>query len=216
MAATDQTPSSQADAPKRPAVFVVADHTALDFLNTRTSPYGVQFDWLSDGADLLDWLVTVKALDAATAEHLAAIWNPARIDQAAAEAGELREWFRAALKQRHKTGEFSPEVIERLNDLLKRDSGYGQISAPDADGHRHISDRLHWGDPGQLLVPIAASIANLVCEADFSLVRKCENPVCNMRFYDRTKGHRRRWCTQALCGNRAKVAAFRERQRKER
>ncbi|MEQ1718679.1 MAG: CGNR zinc finger domain-containing protein, partial [Hyphomicrobium sp.] len=27
------------------------------------------------------------------------------------------------------------------------------------------------------------------------------------------KGHRRRWCSQTMCGNRAKVAAFRERQR---
>jgi predicted RNA-binding Zn ribbon-like protein len=32
-----------------------------------------------------------------------------------------------------------------------------------------------------------------------------------MWFYDRTKGHRRRWCTSTGCGNRAKVAAFRAR-----
>lgn len=212
----DQIPSSKVDPPERPAPFVIADHASLDFLNTKASPWGTWFDWLSDGADLLAWLVTVKALDVATAEHLAAIWNPARIDQATAEAVELREWFRAALKERHTTGDFSPAVIERLNDILKRDAGYGQIGEPDADGHRHISNKRHWSDPGQLLVPIAASISNLVCEGDFSLVRKCENPVCTMQFYDRTKGHRRRWCTQALCGNRAKVAAFRERQRKGR
>nr|WP_254214234.1 CGNR zinc finger domain-containing protein [Burkholderia multivorans] len=30
-------------------------------------------------------------------------------------------------------------------------------------------------------------------------------------FLDRTKSHRRRWCSKALCGNRQKVAAFRRR-----
>jgi len=33
-----------------------------------------------------------------------------------------------------------------------------------------------------------------------------------MWFYDRTKSHRRRWCSMALCGNRAKARAHRERQ----
>jgi predicted RNA-binding Zn ribbon-like protein len=30
-------------------------------------------------------------------------------------------------------------------------------------------------------------------------------------FYDRTKSHKRRWCSMALCGNRHKVAEFRKR-----
>ena len=32
-----------------------------------------------------------------------------------------------------------------------------------------------------------------------------------LMFYDRTKSHKRRWCSMALCGNRHKVAEFRKR-----
>jgi predicted RNA-binding Zn ribbon-like protein len=46
---------------------------------------------------------------------------------------------------------------------------------------------------------------------DFSLIRRCEHPECVLWFYDRTKAHKRRWCSMALCGNRHKVAQFRKR-----
>jgi predicted RNA-binding Zn ribbon-like protein len=36
---------------------------------------------------------------------------------------------------------------------------------------------------------------------------------CRMLFLDRSRGRRRRWCSMAECGNRAKVAAHRERAR---
>jgi predicted RNA-binding Zn ribbon-like protein len=62
-----------------------------------------------------------------------------------------------------------------------------------------------------LLQPIADAIADLICHADFRLIRDCEGPVCTLKFLDRTKAHGRRWCSMAACGNRAKVAAFRTR-----
>lgn len=63
----------------------------------------------------------------------------------------------------------------------------------------------------QFLAPIAEAAATLLVEGDFGLVRTCEHPECVLWFYDRTKGHRRRWCSMALCGNRHKVAEFRKR-----
>jgi predicted RNA-binding Zn ribbon-like protein len=35
-------------------------------------------------------------------------------------------------------------------------------------------------------------------------------------FADHTRGHARRWCSMALCGNRAKQAAHRQRQKAQR
>lgn len=35
---------------------------------------------------------------------------------------------------------------------------------------------------------------------------------CGVPFIDRSRNHRRRWCKTGGCGNRAKVAAWRERQ----
>ncbi|MNH42693.1 CGNR zinc finger [compost metagenome] len=63
----------------------------------------------------------------------------------------------------------------------------------------------------QYLAPLAESAAELMAEGDFDLVRVCEHPDCVLWFYDRTKSHRRRWCSMALCGNRHKVAEFRKR-----
>lgn len=43
--------------------------------------------------------------------------------------------------------------------------------------------------------------------------KECSNPDCRSVFYDRSKNHSGRWCTMADCGNRAKVRAYRERER---
>jgi predicted RNA-binding Zn ribbon-like protein len=42
-------------------------------------------------------------------------------------------------------------------------------------------------------------------------VRKCANPGCAILFVDTSRSGRRRWCSMAACGNKAKVSAFRRR-----
>jgi predicted RNA-binding Zn ribbon-like protein len=54
-------------------------------------------------------------------------------------------------------------------------------------------------------------MGQLLMQEDLSLVRQCGGEDCTIIFLDRTKSHRRRWCSMAACGNRAKVAAFRAR-----
>ena len=44
-------------------------------------------------------------------------------------------------------------------------------------------------------------------------VRRCGDPRCSRVFFDATRNGRRRWCDMATCGNRAKAARFRERER---
>jgi predicted RNA-binding Zn ribbon-like protein len=58
-----------------------------------------------------------------------------------------------------------------------------------------------------------AQIASLVATEPPALVKRCAGPGCILWFVDRTKAHRRVFCSATVCGNRAKVAAFRERQR---
>jgi predicted RNA-binding Zn ribbon-like protein len=43
-------------------------------------------------------------------------------------------------------------------------------------------------------------------------VRKCEG--CPVHFLDVSKKGSRRWCSMGLCGNKVKVAAYQQRQRK--
>jgi len=58
---------------------------------------------------------------------------------------------------------------------------------------------------------IGEALAQLVCTEDFSDVKACEGPACTLLFADHTRGRTRRWCSMALCGNRAKQAAHRHR-----
>jgi predicted RNA-binding Zn ribbon-like protein len=46
-------------------------------------------------------------------------------------------------------------------------------------------------------------------------VKGCEGPVCTLLFLDRTRARARRWCSMAVCGNRAKQAAHRTRTRRD-
>jgi predicted RNA-binding Zn ribbon-like protein len=67
-----------------------------------------------------------------------------------------------------------------------------------------------------LLLPIARTLADLVCNEDFTRVKACEGAGCILFFMDRTNGGARRWCSMAICGNRAKQSALRDRQRRGR
>lgn len=195
----------------------VGDHLALDFLNTVAAPKSTPIDWIGSGRDLVGWLVAAGALDERNAKRLVAKCPPAALNRVAQEAVQLREWFRVLLPLLKAGGgsrAMSPKDLDRLNGLLARDACYQRIE-PSRDGALRRCAARRWLEADELLMPIAVAIAELVCEGDFSLVRRCENPACTLWFFDRTKGHRRRWCSQAICGNRAKVAAFRERRRME-
>ena len=202
----------------RPPFMWAGDHVALDFLNSTTAPRGTPIEWIANGQDLVAWMIDAKVLDPAAAEHIRARFPARELDRVAAEAIVLREWFRAVLARAKARGVASlPHAdIERLNTVLARDATYRRIeSEGEGAGLRLVAGRA-WHKPGDLLVPLAAAMADLLCDADLDLVRNCENPPCTMWFYDRTKGHRRRWCSQAVCGNRAKVAAFRGRLKQKR
>jgi predicted RNA-binding Zn ribbon-like protein len=72
--------------------------------------------------------------------------------------------------------------------------------------------RIARGDAiASLLGPVAEAVAQLLAEGNFALVKQCEHPDCILWFYDRTKSHKRRWCSMAQCGNRYKAAQFRKR-----
>lgn len=216
-----RAPSSPAvnvpNATDRPPPMRVGDHLALDFANTIAAPKGSEIEWIGSGKDLLDWLTGSGAISPAEAQWIAGKWSPDDLNKVAQEAIELREWFRTILFRAKAAGTTALALadLNRLNAILERDATFRRIEPADANGQLRVTAERAWRDPGQLLVPIASAMAELLCECQIDLVRKCENPPCSLWFYDRTKGHRRRWCSQAMCGNRAKVAAFRVRKRLE-
>lgn len=197
----------------RPPALFVGDHLALDFLNSAATPAGGRIEWLRDGADLLGWLERAGAIDAATAARFRDQGGgAAALDGVAAEARRLREWLRGFVGRHRgqRLGAGAVAELEPLNGLLARSDGYGQVAADsEGDGLRWRRER-RWA-PAQLLQPLAEAIGDLICTADFRLVRACEGTACTLVFLDRTKAHSRRWCSMAVCGNRAKAAAHRAR-----
>jgi predicted RNA-binding Zn ribbon-like protein len=64
-----------------------------------------------------------------------------------------------------------------------------------------------WTEPFRALAPIARAAADLVAQPRGGEIKRCANPRCVLYFRDRSRAHRRRWCSMAVCGNRMKVAA---------
>ena len=197
-----------------PAIFV-ADAPGLDFLNSVATPVDEEVDWISDGEGLLSWLEQAGMAPRAALAALRAQCTPAELDGVAQQARALREWFRGFVRQRKGRSLAVDDVHELapLNQLLERDEKYGEIVAGPMDGVSGFALRANrrWKSPESLLLPIAEALARLVCDEDFTHVKACEGPRCTLMFADHTRGHARRWCSMAICGNRAKVAAHRAR-----
>jgi predicted RNA-binding Zn ribbon-like protein len=187
----------------------------LDFLNSVATPVDAEIDWIDDGDGLLAWMAQAQLVPAETLETLRAQAMPNEFDNVAAQARSLREWFRGYVRQRKGRPLASRDLseLEPLNRLLERDEGFGRIAVRD---HGHASAlefraMRRWRSPEALLLPIGEALAKFVCEEDFSNVKACEGPACTLMFADHTRGHARRWCSMAICGNRAKQAAHRSR-----
>jgi len=69
------------------------------------------------------------------------------------------------------------------------------------------------GTASQLLATLAADLLELVAGADIDNVKRCAHPGCTRLYLDSSRAKTRQWCGMSTCGNRAKVQAFRARQR---
>ncbi|WP_405587619.1 CGNR zinc finger domain-containing protein [Streptomyces sp. NBC_01190] len=210
-----------------PALFL-ADTLGLDFLNSIATPVDTEIDWIDDGDGLLAWLEQAELVPARTLAELREQALPGELDQIAAQARSLREDLRAFVRE-HRGRPLDPGALQELaplNRLLARDEGFLQLVA-DGQGGTDGADRVsktglrlqstrRWRSPDALLLPIGEALARFLSTEDFSDVKACEGPACTLMFVDHTRGRVRRWCSMAMCGNRAKQAAHRDRLKKGR
>jgi predicted RNA-binding Zn ribbon-like protein len=204
----------------RPPPFFIADALALDFLNTIAVPVDTKVEWLASGEDLLAWLEQAGLVpdDVLHAFQRSAV--PGELDGIAAQARSLRDWFKPFV-YKHMGRPLEPTALRELEPLnqLVRDPAYHQEH--DRGQEKREASGLawrplrRWQSPASLVFPIARSLADLVCTEDFTQVKACEGPPCTLLFIDRTRGHARRWCSMAVCGNRAKQAAHRNRLKRQ-
>jgi predicted RNA-binding Zn ribbon-like protein len=127
------------------------------------------------------------------------------------EAIALRRALRTSV-ERLTTGKSPPaDAVATINRALASRPAYRQLVRRGSG----LVSRTQSGEETalHLLVPVAESAAWLLEHGDRTLLRRCGNPGCILYFYDTTKNARRRWCSMAGCGSRAKAAAYYRRNR---
>jgi predicted RNA-binding Zn ribbon-like protein len=205
---------------QRPAPLFLADAIGLDFLNSIATPLSVPVDWITSGEDLLEWLATAGLVPREVSAEFAKNALPGELEAIAFQSRALREWFRDFVYA-HKGKPLTSDAAKRLeplNRVLARDEQFGQIvlgSAADKDGLSFQVQR-RWRSADSLLAVIAQAMADVVCHDDFTHIKACEGHDCTLVFMDRTRGHIRRWCSMAVCGNRTKIQAYRDRAKQAR
>jgi predicted RNA-binding Zn ribbon-like protein len=198
-------------APESPAEpLFLGGHPALDFLNTLFGPDDRQVETIGSGRAFLDWLVAASLLDETVSARLPRRFGEEALDGAAAEARKFREWARTWLMRWRAAPhrDYSSE-LSALNKMLARESCHREVVA--AGEGLKVTARPRLEQANALVALAAGPIAALVTEEQATLVRSCAGANCSLWFLDRTKSHRRLFCSAAVCGNRAKVQAFRVR-----
>ncbi len=93
--------------------------------------------------------------------------------------------------------------------VVNRAAGGLRLGAPQLDARL----RARWVTEA----PVAVALGRLAADAIDLLAReperlgRCAREDCGALILSRSRSERRRWCSMELCGNRAKVAAYRAR-----
>jgi predicted RNA-binding Zn ribbon-like protein len=178
---------------------LLADHLALDLLNTEAVSGSMRIDFWGDGDDVLRWL---RRCGIDTGD----LTDQVEKDALLAAAKHLRTVARELITL-HKGGERGDPT--HLNHYLASMQSVPVLEWN--EGGPRLVRKVLTQLPTRALGRVAEAVADLLVDGQFDLVRQCEHPDCVLWFYDRTKSHRRRWCSMALCGNRHKAAEFRRR-----
>ena len=199
-----------------PAIFI-AGPLGLDFLNSLARPIVEVVDWLGNGSDFLSWMKQAGLISVDEIAVLKSSMSPRELDRVAAKARDLRDWLRVFVTE-HMGRPLKDQALAQLgplNDLLVSDEIFLSLVPGPAPSEKQTSDeespaifhlraQRRWRKPDSLLSPIAEEIAKFISSADFRYVKACQGDHCILFFLDQTRRHGRRWCSMAVCGNRAK------------
>ena len=195
------------------AYTLIGDRVCVDLANTiypQVKPGGSIATW----GELVGFLRASRLVGKEQYQRLVdlEVSVPKAVAAAHRAALELRDAVREAVVAIAERRPVPGWCVEDVNRVLRFTEGYEQL-LPDGEGWRlgyvEVEKRLEW-----LLAAIARSAAELIAEGPKAPVRKCGRPECILYFYDTSRTGKRRWCQMAVCGNRAKVAAFVRRKNK--
>ena len=203
----------------------VGNHPAVDLCNTETDWTGATpHEYLVSYPHFCVWSREVGLLDAASAARsLAASSRPgssADADAVLARALDFRGALHRVLTGPAATSDWQAidgELAANVPALhLRRSAGTdGTAATAHAAGHTEtpIGAWSLTADPlGAPLEAVVWAAAGLLTSARPGDVRACPGADCGWMFLD--PAGRRRWCSMAWCGNRAKVRRHAQRQRR--
>lgn len=169
----------------------------LDLANSSFTLDGSAFDFLSDEQCFARW-----------AEAAGFAVEPENLEAERLAALRLRGLAREILARLNIGVSLTAEQVDQLNGLLSKRAIREQIR-PSADGiELDLPDQI---DGPVVAIRLASDLAHFLDHHEPDRLKTCDNPTCEMVFYDRGKNNRRRWCTMSICGNRDKVANYRAR-----
>jgi predicted RNA-binding Zn ribbon-like protein len=194
--------------------YLVGNNLSVDFVNTRIRENGATKELLESFDDLIAWAARTNLSNLSQAKALLQDWSGRpKAAQVLKLALNFRESLREMVIDAVRGAAIKPAVVEAINIIMKAENGYAEVVRTEEGFEKRF--RADFSDPVQLLAPIAEAAADLLCYGNLAHLKKCEGADCVLHFYDTTKNHSRRWCNMAACGNRAKVAAFYQRQSKK-
>jgi predicted RNA-binding Zn ribbon-like protein len=173
----------------------------FDFLNTLDTDDGFVVDKLETPDGAVRWFAERGLVHAESIEASGATLNRIRSVRAA-----LREVTDAVVDGR------TPRVnaLDTINDAMRARAATELVVGPDGVGvgHRHVGDPVD-----DALARISEPLVTELSAGHPERIRICASDTCAWIFYDESRAGRRRWCDMATCGNRAKAARHRARQR---
>jgi predicted RNA-binding Zn ribbon-like protein len=120
---------------------------------------------------------------------------------------EIREAMRALLLRNNDGRPVPDEAVTTLNDAVKR----AELGARFGADARPVLEVCCGSDFNAAVGRMLAAMINSMNDHTFGRLKACPRASCNWVFYDRSKNHSGTWCSMAVCGNREKARAYRDR-----
>jgi predicted RNA-binding Zn ribbon-like protein len=179
----------------------IGGRPALDLVNTRVERWRRNIECLAGPEDVVDWMVAARLLPERTPA------SPALL----AQTRGLREAIDAGVRAAVADSPVDPAAVGLIDRWLIHATAR-PVLVTDAAGAPLLAERETAGSPRRALALIALDAARLLGKADErARVRICDSDTCSARFFDRSSGARRRWCTMQGCGNAEKARRHRAR-----
>jgi predicted RNA-binding Zn ribbon-like protein len=186
----------------------------FDFLNTDDTESGFPVDRLPTLDSALTWFVDRGVIHQEGADRKRA----ADANDEAASARDLARirTVRSALREvalslaSHEAP--TAGALDTINRALHARQVIELVPGPDGV---HV-DHRHVGDPiDDALARLADPLVTELTAGHPERIKACASDTCDWIFYDSSRTSRRRWCDMATCGNRAKAARHRARERSQ-